>query len=133
MVEKAAIAILLADAAVTAAAGQRVRPVSQAQFDAFPFVTLRVSDYEQIATHKGPSGLAKTTITVDAWAETYQAATQLQNKVRTAIAFKKGTFGEVSVRNVMPLGKSELHEQAADGRATPIYAVSADYVFLHSE
>jgi len=133
MAEKAVITILLAAADVTAIAGQRVRPAAQAQFDAFPFVTLRITDYEQIATHSGPSGFAKTTVTIDAWALNYKDAMNLQNKIRLALQYKSGDFGGVAVKGIMPQGKSEFQEQSADGTASPVYAVSADYVVIHAE
>jgi hypothetical protein len=133
MAEKAIYDILSNDLDVVAMVDTRIAPLTQAQFAAFPLIVYQITDYEPFTTQSGAIVGGKTTISVTSYAETYKDATLLQLKIRKALGFKKGTYGELEVKNIEPQGKSALTEQLPDGSETPIYGVTQDYVILHKD
>ncbi len=133
MPERAIFDILSTDTAVIAIVEDRIAPISQAQFTAFPFITFTVVGYDPTITQAGVIVGAKTTIQVVAWAKTYRAAFLLQIKIRQALTFKRGIYGACTVNTISVQGRSSLDEQLGDGGEKPSYAVSQDYTVLHKE
>jgi hypothetical protein len=129
--EQCIYSILTANEEVFAEIGNRIAPVIQAQFTAFPFVTYSVTGYEPTITHSGAIVGAKTTVQIDTWALTYKDATLLQITIRRALQGFKGEAGGINVRNITTDGRTSLGQQLPDGAEKPVYTVSSDYDVLH--
>ena len=133
MIQQAIKTILTENDDVAGLVGDRIAPLSQAQFDALPFITYRIADIETIDTHSGSSGFQKTTFEIECFAESYKEAASLSLKVKLALGYYKGSVGSNDISVILSTGNSELSETPLDGTEIPVYRLSSDYLVLHKE
>lgn len=141
MVEKAIVAILQADAAVTA--------IVKGDVDATPPSDWRINKhdipqgwdlpavtYQRISTDReqgfsGPIGVLQARVDVTAWAADYGNAKILGEKIRLALNGVHGTYGGVVVRNIVLSSEeedNELVKRGGDQEATDrVYWVGLEF------
>ena len=125
---------LVHDPEVAAVAGQRVYPVIAPFSAALPFVTWRRSSVGRVQTLSGPSGMAAVVLAVDMFADTYEAARELADRVRRVLdGYGTTVENYVSVRSVTLDTESDGFVQLAGGDLPPVYQVSQTYSVLWQE
>lgn len=87
--EEALIALLLADAGLTDLIDGRVRPGRASQTDPAPFVVVQVIDKNRSYTMKGHSGLVRSRVQLDAYADTYAQAKEIARLMEARLSGHK--------------------------------------------
>lgn len=123
---------LVAQTAVTDIVGTRIYQVNAPQGAALPLiehVTLQVEEY----THStAGSGLAKTTIRIDCYDDSYDGVKTLAAAVRGELhGFGNGSMGSQFVRSCFLTGTRDTHSAPTDASEVPVYGVSMDFEFMH--
>jgi hypothetical protein len=131
--ESVARSALVADAAVAAVIGTRVFPVLAPATAALPFATYRRSGVIRAHTLSGPMGVPTVNMTLDIYAETYEAVRDLADKCRKVLDGYGGTMNNVEVKNVSLQNEADGFVQLAGGDLPPVYSVSQTYAILWQE
>lgn len=131
--ESVARSALVADAAVAAVIGTRVFPVLAPATAALPFATYRRSGVIRSHTLSGPMGVPTVNMTLDIYAETYEAVRDLADKCRKVLDGYGGTVNNVEVKNVSLQNEADGFVQLAGGDLPPVYSVSQTYAILWQE
>lgn len=99
--EKAIVAQLLADSAVSAVVADRISPLLSTQDDPCPRIVYTTEGNESTQTYasngKEAGALQKASVTISCEALTFAEAADLAEKVRQAIDDGRGTWGGVAV------------------------------------
>lgn len=120
---KAIYSILTSNSAVNALVSGRVYPQIAAQGAAFPFVVYLLTNVGPSDTKSGVSTLDEVRYDIVVAAETYAAAADLTEKVRTAIDRYSGTVAGVNIDSV------QFQSLDADNDpATETYVTSSEYI-----
>ncbi|WDI31594.1 DUF3168 domain-containing protein [Hyphococcus flavus] len=121
MIEEALIALLLADAGVSALAGDRVSPTIARQGEAAPYVVATVISFTDQHHAAGP-GLNVFRWQVDSYAPTWLAAKQLSRAIHGLLDGYRGTTAGVEILYCALQNKQDLFEAA-----TELHRVSLDF------
>jgi hypothetical protein len=97
---KAVYGILSANSGVTDLVGTRIFPEIAEQEAATPFIIYQLQSVAPEDTHDGPSKLDEVRFEFLCYADTYNEAADLGEKVRAALDRVKGTFNSVNVESV---------------------------------
>ena len=120
---KAIYSILTSDSDVNALVSGRVYPQIAAQGAAFPFVVYLLTNVGPSDTKSGVSTLDEVRYDIVVAAETYAAAADLTEKVRTAIDRYSGTVAGVDIDSV------QFQSLDADNDpATETFVTSSEYI-----
>lgn len=132
--EAAIRSVLLADADVASLLGTRVYPVIAPATAGIPFATYRRSAVQREQSLSGPTWVTTVILTLDLYAETYEAVRDLADKCRLALDGYGGISPEsVVVENVSLDNEADGFAQLAGGEAPPLYSVSQNYSILWQE
>jgi hypothetical protein len=125
---------LVADADVAAIVGTRVFPVLAPASADVPFATYRRSGVQRSHTLQGPMGHPTVILTLDLYAETYEAVRELADRCREVLdGFGTGVTESIVVNNVSLDNESDGFVQLAGGDTPPVYSVSQTYSILWQE
>jgi hypothetical protein len=125
---------LVADAAVSALVGSRVYPVLAPATASLPFITWRRSSISRQQTLAGPLGMPTVFLSVDLYAETYEAVRDLSDAVRKCLDGWGGTSQDgVRVANVTLTNESDGFVTLAGGDLPPVYTVQITLAILWQE
>lgn len=131
--ESVARSALVADAAVSAILGNRVFPVLAPATAALPFATYRRSGVIRSQSLSGPVGVPTVQMTLDLYAETYEAVRDLADKCRLVLDGYGATLNNVEVKNVSLQNEADGFVQLAGGDLPPVYSVSQTFAILWQE
>lgn len=122
---------LAASPKVAEAIGFRIYPVLAPVTAPLPFITWRRSGVQREMTLNGPAGWSAVTLTLELYAETYEAVRELADACRESLdGWGTGVENWVSVRNVSLQGESDGFVQLAGGDLPPVYSVTQTYNVL---
>lgn len=120
---KAIYSILTSDSDVSAIVGTRVYPQIAAQGAAFPFVVYVLQDTSPSDTKSGVSTLDEVRYDIVVASETYAEASDLTNKIRTALDRYTGTVAGVVIDSIQ---FTDLDVNNDPGTET--YLTSSEYI-----
>jgi len=120
---KAIYSILTSDSAVSAIVGTRVYPQIAAQGAAFPFVVYLINDITPSDTKSGVSTLDEVRYDIIVASESYAEASDLTNKIRTALDRYSGTVSGVVIDSIQ---FTDLDVNNDPGTET--YLTSSEYI-----
>lgn len=120
---KAIYSILTSDSDVSAIVGTRVYPQIAAQGAAFPFVVYVLQDTSPSDTKSGVSTLDEVRYDIVVASETYAEASDLTNKIRTALDRYSGTVAGVVIDSIQ---FTDLDVNNDPGTET--YLTSSEYI-----
>jgi hypothetical protein len=127
-------AVLTSDTGVAAMVGARVYPVIAPADAAIPFVTWRRAAVQREHSLSGPTGLPKVLLSVDAFAETYEAVRELADRIRLSLDGYGGVASNsVLVNHVSLENETDGFIQLAGGEMPPVYSVTLTFSVLWSE
>jgi len=125
---------LIADAAVAALVGTGVYPVIAPATANLPFITWRRSGVQREQTLAGPMGMPTVILTVDCFAETYEAVRDLADKCRLVLdGYGTSESESVVVKNVSLTNEADGFVQLAGGEMPPVYSVTQTYSVMWVE
>jgi len=132
--EAAVRSALVDNATVAAIIGTRIYPVIAPASAAAPFATYRRSAVQRSQSLSGPTGVTTVILSLDLYAESYQAVRELADVCRVALDGYGGvTADSVLVNNVSLDNEADGFAQLAGGEAPPLYSVSQTYSILWQE
>jgi hypothetical protein len=132
--EQGLATVLVSDPAVASLVGQRVYPVIAPAAAALPFVTWRRSGVQRQQTLSGPMGMPTVTLTIEAYAETYEAVRDLADRIRLALDGYGGTPADSAVvKNVSLDNESDGFIQLTGGDLPFVYSVTMTFSVMWSE
>ena len=132
--EAAVRSALVDHATVAAIIGTRIYPVIAPASAAAPFATYRRSAVQRSQSLSGPTGVTTVILSLDLYAESYQAVRELADVCRVALDGYGGvTADSVLVNNVSLDNEADGFAQLAGGEAPPLYSVSQTYSILWQE
>ena len=120
---KAIYTILTSDSDVNAIVGTRVYPQIAAQGAAFPFIVYVLQDTSPSDTKSGVSTLDEVRYDIVVASETYAEASDLTNKVRTALDRYTGTVAGVVIDSIQFIDLDVNNDPG-----TETYLTSAEYI-----
>jgi hypothetical protein len=126
--ETAMRAYVLADAAITAIAGQRMYPRGLPQGPTFPAIVYSRVDTRREHVMTGPDGLPRARVQVTCWGTSVQTATDLAAAVRVRLDGFVGAWGSVTVGSCLCVGERDIDDPET-GRS----AVAQDYMIQYME
>lgn len=111
--------------------GGRIYPVIAPASASLPFVTWRRQSIQREMTLSGPSRMPSVTVSLDFFAETYQAVRELADRARAVLDGFRGEVGNyLIVRIVSLVNESDGFVQLAGGDLPPVYSVTQTYTIL---
>ena len=120
---KAIYSILTSTSAVSAIVGTRIYPQIAAQGAAFPFVVYVLQDTSPSDTKSGVSTLDEVRYDIVVASETYAEASDLTNKIRTALDRYTGTVESVVIDSIQ-----FIDLDADNDPGTETYVTSSEYI-----
>ena len=125
---------LVANTAVAALVGSRVFPVLAPASAAAPFMCYRRSGVQRQHTLSGPMGMPTVILTLDMYAETYEAVRDLADKCRLCLdGYGTAESDSIVVKNVSLDNEADGFAQLAGGETPPLYSVSQTYSIIWQE
>ncbi len=128
MVEKAIVAVLKANAALTALVSTRVYPIQAPQNVTAPYVTLFRVSADRESAMGADIGIVRARVQVNSWGTTYADAKNVAEAVRGALQRYSGTSASIQVLDVFLLSEQDLHEPEV-----PMYHVATDVEAIYRE
>lgn len=110
--------------AVTALVGTRIYPVLAPTSAALPFITYRRTGVRREQSFSGPVGVTTTSLDLDIFATTYEAARTLSDLCRLALDGWGGTFENTEVKNVSLESESDGFALLQGAEAPPSYTIT---------
>ena len=120
---KAIYSILSSDSDVSAIVGTRIYPQIAAQGAAFPFVVYVLQDTSPSDTKSGVSTLDEVRYDIVVASETYAEASDLTEKIRTALDRYSGTVAGVVIDSIQFIDLDVNNDPG-----TETYLTSAEYI-----
>jgi len=120
---KAIYSILTSNSDVSAIVGTRVYPQIAAQGAAFPFVVYVLQDTSPSDTKSGVSTLDEVRYDIVVASETYAEASDLTNKIRTALDRYTGTVAGVVIDSIQ-----FIDLDADNDPGTETFVTSSEYI-----
>jgi|GEM_PF-4205429 len=130
MIEPSIRAILVADVAVNAASGGRIRPTQAAQDDSYPRVVYQITSDSPNDCLDAEASHSTVGFQVDVYAVTLLSARSLALLVQNALHYYGGTIGGFNIANIKHEGTADLTPPAEDGEEQPTYRMSLDFSAL---
>jgi hypothetical protein len=125
---------LVANTAVAAVVSTRVFPVLAPASADIPFITYRRSGVQRQHTLSGPMGMPTVILSLDMYAETYEAVRELADKCRVCLdGYGTAQSDSIVVNNVSLDNESDGFVQLAGGDTPPVYSVSQTYSIIWRE
>ncbi|TCM56157.1 uncharacterized protein DUF3168 [Rhizobium sp. PP-F2F-G48] len=126
--EEALIALLLAHAELVELVGTKVRPGRASQTDIAPFVVVQVIDKSRAYTMKGHSGLVRSRIQIDAYADSFAQAKAIARIIEARLSgYKDGAFKAIFLEDHRDLPAADA------GTVTTKFRTSLDITVHYGE
>jgi len=125
--------ILIYDDAVLAIIVARVYPVSAPQNATLPYIVYQIVGSETLYHADNEAGLQATRMQIDCYAETYDAAYDLADKVRLALSGYTGLISTILIRGIFLESQQDLSEPTVERGEKPLMRISADYEVWHDQ
>ena len=132
VIEEALRTALLADGTVAGLVGQRVYPLVLPTRAALPAVVYQRISGVRVASHDGPSELARPRFQFACIGSTYAGAKTVANAVRTALDGYSGTVSEVQVFVALLENEVDFYTFESD-EAAGTCTVLVDFLIWHRE
>mgnify|MGYP003146824997 FL=1 len=116
--------ILTDNGEVDAIVSGRVFPNVAPQTSTFPFIIYDVEGEDPNDTKDGVSTLDVDNITVSCYSKTYNEASDLALKIRTALDRQSGTFGGVNIQSIQYDGYNDIFD---DNHEDGVYRKAIDF------
>lgn len=124
--EEALTALLLGHAPLQALVGNRIHWLVQPRHaSGFPYVNLTVVSDPRSYHMAGQSGLRKTRVQVDVWAESYSSARSVERVIADFVSGFRGAGSGVNFRGVFIGGARDLTDQTT-GEERQVFRISVD-------
>lgn len=124
---------LVSDAGVAALVGNKVYPVLAPASADLPFITWRRISVQRQQGLSGPVGMPTVLLSLDLFAETYEAVRELSDACRKALDGWGGTTNDVRVANVSLTNEADGFVTLAGGDLPPVYTVQLTFSILWQE
>ena len=124
---------LVTDQAVAALVGTKVYPVLAPATATLPFITWRRISVQREQGLAGPLGNAMVMLSVDVYAETYEAVRDLADACRVVLDGWGGTYQNAVVKNVSLTNEADGFVTLAGGDVPPVYTVQLTFSALWQE
>jgi hypothetical protein len=131
--EAAVRTALVSDSGVAAIVGTKVYPVLAPASADLPFITWRRISVGRQQSLSGPVGMPTVSLSVDLFAETYEATRELADAVRLCLDGWGGTTNNVRVANVSLTNEADGFVTLAGGDLPPVYTVQMTFSILWQE
>lgn len=125
-IEQAIYNILANTAGISALVGTRIYQVKMPDNVTFPAISYQTSYGSQIESFTGFSGLKNPVISIDSWASSAGVAKDLAEKIRVALHGYSGTYGDITIDNVLEWSFIEMYDSD-----TEIFHVSSNARFWY--
>jgi len=120
------MALLLGHAPLAALVGNRVHWLVQPRsVTGFPYVNLTVVSDPRSYHMKGETGLRKTRVQVDAWAETYEGAKAVADAVTDYLSGYSGAINGTAFQSIFIVGSRDLTDSTT-GEERQLFRISVD-------
>jgi len=124
--EEALTALLLGHAPLQVLVGTRIHWLLQPrQVSGFPYVNLTVVSDPRSYHMAGQSGLRKTRVQMDVWAETYSAAQAVERVITDFLSGFRGSEADTNLQGVFIGGARDLTDQTT-GEERQLFRISVD-------
>jgi uncharacterized protein DUF3168 len=134
MIEAAVFSLLTGRAELAALVGDRVYPEVAPPNCGVPFITYQRLNGDRTRSLSGPSGLAESTIQIDAYALTYATAHLVGDLIRKTLDGYRGVVpgvpGDTRIGSAVLKDDRDLYD---DSVQPALYRLSADFAFMHTE
>lgn len=124
---------LVANSSVSALVAGRVYPLLAPDDAPLPFITWRRSGITRQHSLSGPMGTPTVSVEFQLYAETYNAARDLADKVRLVLDGYGGTVDTVEVKHVSLDQEYDGFVQLAGSQVPPVYTVVQVYNAIWQE
>lgn len=125
---------LLADTAIAAAVGTRIRPRKLQQGETYPAIRVNIVGGTSEEHLLGASGLAHTTVQIDAYALTSEAADELAELIRLRLQGHRGLLSTVFANGISVASELRQHDEPIpDGSGNYRYISSRDFRVSYSQ
>ncbi|KQS86942.1 DUF3168 domain-containing protein [Rhizobium sp. Leaf383] len=126
--EEALIALLLAHADLVDLVGMKVRPGRASQTDLAPFIVVQVIDKNRAYTMKGHSGLVRSRMQIDAYADSYAQAKVIARIIEARLnGYKDAAFKAIFLEDHRDLPAADA------GTVTTKFRTSLDITVHYGE
>lgn len=126
--EEALLAILQADANLTAVIGTRSYALRLPESATFPCITFEKVVAERVESMEGSSGLCFSRFQINCFAKTYGVAKNVHELARLALQGYKATIAGVIVHGVNWTQEIDFYEEDAE-----VYRVTGECIVHHNE
>lgn len=120
-------AVLVADSPVNTAASGGVFPDVLPQGATYPAIRYSLVTEESVGHLSGKEGVAEAVISIDCYAATRLAATDLSDKVRLALDRYRGTISSVNILSSYVGTGSHTFREPPDNSDVGVYRANRDY------
>lgn len=120
------IALILADAGVTAAVGSKVWWVRRPQGQVAPFAILQMVSSVPAVTMASEANWTDSRVQVDCYGETYAAARGVAAAIFTLLGGHSGTTGSTHFQGVFRISERDLYE-AGETEVDRLYRVMLEF------
>lgn len=124
---------LVSTTVVTSMVGTRVYPLLAPKTAALPFITWRRAGVNREHTLAGPMGMPSVTVEMQSFANTYEDARELADRVRLVLDGYRGTVNNTEVKSVSLENELDDFVQLAGGDLPPVYQVTQTFNVLWQE
>lgn len=125
--------VLVGNAAVSAIVGTKVFPVLAPATADLPFITWRRISVQREMGLGGPIGMPTVQLSVDLFADTYEAVRELSDAVRLCLDGYGGTVDTVRVAAVSLVNEADGFATLAGGDLPPVYTIQMTFSILWQE
>lgn len=124
---------LVSSTSVTSMVGTRVYPLLAPKTAALPFITWRRAGVNREHTLAGPMGMPSVTVEMQSFANTYEDAREVADRVRLVLDGYRGTVNNTEVKSVSLENELDDFVQLAGGDLPPVYQVTQTFNVLWQE
>ena len=125
--------LLINDADVAGIVVGRVYPQQAPQNSDLPCIVYMGVGDDTLYSADGETGMITVLVQFDSYAETYDAAITLDEKVRLVLSGYVGTVTGVVIRGILKDATRDLTEETTDQREKPITRISTDYSVTYDQ
>lgn len=133
MIERAIYNILKADVGVSALVSSRVYPNITPQDAALPYLVIVRADTEHVESTSGSSGLARASIEVISFSDSYKEVKALAEAVRKALQGYTGAIGRDKIGGIHAGSETDGMGLQAEGGEKYVHWVSFDFSVWYNE
>lgn len=112
---------------------ERMFPAYAPDSATLPYIVYRRASTNRGRNHSGPNTKATVTFEVTCWADSYDNAIDLANKVRVGIDGKKGTWGSSAIGYCFVMNETDVFEPSPELTQKQFYGRELTIELKHTE